>query len=326
MLKMFRAAVSLMTACVLLVSFACAEPLTQEEQAYWLTQWETVCGFGVRQLGTDALEESFLYMVDEAEKLGYTYDDERLMDYTVEARETESYNLEAILPARTDSPNIIAVTAHYDSHAPGARDNTSGVASVMTLMKMFAERGEYDDTELRFVAFTGEETGHYGSLDYAYNLMDDEQERLIAVFNLDVVTVGTEEGANFAFSCDTLGMRTENGYQAGTEEAPACNKPLLAMRKAMEETGHYPAAEEGIRWCVPRHLAMSDHESFHEIGVDAVNVCFRGNAEEGGSWSKALHQPYDDVDDSFDLQRTWDALETVYMAIDGLAQDASYGF
>lgn len=311
---------AILAALVLIPALAFAQPLTEEDKAYWTQQWEAICAFGARQLGTDALEESFWHISEAAEELGYSYDEETLMDYTVEARGTESYNLEAILPAETDDPAIIVVGAHYDSHAPGARDNTSGTASVMLLMKQFMERGSYEDTEIRFVLFTGEETGHYGSEAYADNLLDDEIERMIAMFNLDVVAVGTEEGEQFAFSVDTMGMRTEDGYISGSEENPACNRAALSMLRGMEETGSYPSGDQGDRWCAPRHLAMSDHESFHEIGVDAVNICFRGNEAEGGSWSVMLHDPDDDVDDSFDLERTWQALEATRAAIDWLAR------
>ena len=79
-----------------------------------------------------------------------------------------------------------------------------------------------------------------------------------------------------------------------------------------------------MTWCVPRHLGASDHESFHLSGIDAVNVCFRGNVAEGGSWPGVMHTP-EDVMGDFDLERSRQALEVLLTAVEGLAADPDYG-
>ena len=79
--------------------------------------------------------------------------------------------------------------AHYDSISPGARDNASGVATVLLAMEYFQQLAPYPDTELRFIAFTGEESGHEGSLMYVENLTPDEKQRSLATFNVDILLV-----------------------------------------------------------------------------------------------------------------------------------------
>lgn len=81
-----------------------------------------------------------------------------------------------------------------------------------------------------------------------------------------------------------MGMRTDAGYVEGTEERPARNKAVRAIEAAMDEVGGFDPEEADVTYCVPRHLGASDHESFHLSGIDSVNVCFRGNVEEGGHW------------------------------------------
>lgn len=69
---------------------------------------------------------------------------------------------------------------------------------------------------------------------------------------------------------------------------------------------------------------MSDHESFHLAGIDAANVCFRGNVAQGGGWPEFMHTPSDVMGD-FDLERSWQALEVLMTAVEGLAADHGYG-
>ncbi len=278
---------------------------------------------GTREVGTDALTDARDALMERYEALGVSYEDGTLWESMCVAKGYDLDSLVGVKPALSDAPAIVTLCAHYDSKAPGARDNSSGLAAMLTLMEHFLALPPYADTELRFVAFTAEETGHQGSLAYVEELMEDERERSLAVFNLDVLVV--EEGAqDVAFSVDSMGMRTPDGYVQGSTEQPAHNKAVRALRSAMQQMDVFRPEDEGTLWCVPRHLDMSDHESFHLSGIDAVNVCFRGNVAAGGGWYKEMHTP-DDVMGDFDIERTRQALEAVLIAVDGLSRDHGYG-
>ena len=69
---------------------------------------------------------------------------------------------------------------------------------------------------------------------------------------------------------------------------------------------------------------MSDHEPFHFAGVDAANIAFRGNVEEGGNWHPYMHTVKDTLGD-LDYERTYQLLNIVYTALEQLAEDSSYG-
>jgi len=103
-------------------------------------------------------------------------------------------NVTGTRPATSNSDNkvapIIIIGGHYDSvpEGPGANDNASGTAITLELARVLAKA--YPEVELRFVAFDGEELGLLGSRDYVSKLTSAEKSRILAMFNLDMVTTG----------------------------------------------------------------------------------------------------------------------------------------
>ena len=73
---------------------------------------------------------------------------------------------------------------HVDGRAPGADDNASGSAAVMTAAALLA--GHPFERTLRFVLFTGEEQGLLGSAGYAQDCQA-AGENLVAVLNMDMI-------------------------------------------------------------------------------------------------------------------------------------------
>lgn len=112
------------------------------------------------------------------------------------------------MPGGKSSSNVIAtragtgaegrgevlVVAHLDSvnhpggasaDAPGADDNGSGSAGLLTLAKALA-RHEFAH-DLTFILFGGEEQGLHGSTQYVASLDAGERERIRAVLNMDMI-------------------------------------------------------------------------------------------------------------------------------------------
>jgi aminopeptidase YwaD len=101
-----------------------------------------------------------------------------------------SANVIAELPA--DGPvhnkgGIVIIGGHYDTipGVPGANDNGSGTAVLLTLAKEIAAK-HYPFT-VRLVGFGAEELGLWGSRKYVESLPAEERSRIQAVMNLDVV-------------------------------------------------------------------------------------------------------------------------------------------
>jgi|GEM_PF-2154787 len=98
--------------------------------------------------------------------------------YNIIARKTpQSYN---------STSDIFVIGAHYDSveGAPGANDNGSGVSALLEIATLIAELPS--DTEIRLVAFDGEEDGLIGSYYYVDDLSEDELNRVVGMINFDM--------------------------------------------------------------------------------------------------------------------------------------------
>lgn len=317
-MKSFRRWLCVLLCCLMLTPSALADEMFDD----WYRFTSDMVSFGTRQ--RRVLDNALWYVWDEWSAKGYELWEGTLNEQLVR----NSSNIEAILKAKNEKPQIIVVGAHIDSLSPGARDNSSGVGAVMAMLEAFTAQGGYENTEIRFLIFTLEEgapgKGHYGSKHYVKKLSRDEKDRIIAMFNVDILAVGEEDSPYTALSCDTMGGRNETGYVTGTEETPVSNRASKAILKAMQDVGGFVPETENVQWCGARHEGDSDHQSFHEGGIDSVNFCFRGNPEEGGNWPAKMHQPEDTMD-NLDLERTQQALQVLYTAIDGLASDPAYG-
>ncbi len=323
----------LLTVCLILtlcVSSAAAETsiLSQDEIDFWHEQLEVLTDeIGTRTVWDPEIELARDALIAVFERYGYNQNDGSLLVEPADGQTDglpllSSDSLIATLPASQPDAPIAVICAHYDSNAPGARDNSSGVASMLTLMKHFTQQGAFENLELRFIAFTAEETGHQGSRTYVNRLTEQERQRTIAAFNIDILVRDTWE-EELVLSLDTLGMRTRNGYQTGSEAAPANNRASKAMLQARQDHGGYSPEDLDITYCGVRHHGDSDHDSFHTAGIDSVNVCFRGTDQTGGHWPKEMH--HDDVIGDFDYDLTYQALETLIIAVEGLAESPFYG-
>ena len=102
-------------------------------------------------------------------------------------------NVVATKPGITYPDDIYIVCAHLDStsewqyrytDAPGADDNASGTTAVMIAADILSQY-EFDYT-IRFIAFTGEEQGLYGSYFYSWDASDDG-DNIRGVLNLDML-------------------------------------------------------------------------------------------------------------------------------------------
>jgi hypothetical protein len=100
-------------------------------------------------------------------------------------------NIVGTLEGQVSPSQVVVICAHYDSYsnqpnalAPGADDNASGTAAVMEAARIFASQS-FDFT-VKFICFSAEEWGLYGSQAYAAQARL-RGEDIIAVINLDMI-------------------------------------------------------------------------------------------------------------------------------------------
>jgi hypothetical protein len=122
----------------------------------------------------------------------YIYDEFEKMGLNVEFHEWEfdgfmSRNVVATINGMNETCDAIFIlSAHYDCTAGslGADDDASGVAAVLAAAKIMSKYS-FNHT-IRFIAFSGEEVGTYGSFCYARDAYKIG-ENIIGVINLDMV-------------------------------------------------------------------------------------------------------------------------------------------
>lgn len=181
---------------------------------------------------------------------------------------------------------IIAIGAHHDSveFAPGANDNASGTAVTLELARIL--KNLPTDTELRFLTFGAEELGLIGSDYYVSNLPEDELNRIVGYFNLDMV--GSRDAGD-------LVLNTVDGNpNFVTELSQASSLRLNGVATPYEQEGR------------------SDHVPFHEAGIPSAN--FIHNPLE--PW---YHSP-DDTIDKISKEKLLDVAKIAGTAIYDYAQ------
>ncbi len=102
-----------------------------------------------------------------------------------------SKNVIAELPGQVYPEDVLIICGHYDSHsdflstlAPGADDNASGTAAAMEAARILTAYPL--DFTVRFIAFTAEEIGLFGSRKYAAEARA-QRENIIGIINLDMI-------------------------------------------------------------------------------------------------------------------------------------------
>ncbi|MDE2718673.1 MAG: M28 family metallopeptidase [Chloroflexota bacterium] len=157
------------------------------------------------------------------------------LEYTEESR-----NVIADKPGTAGDGRVVVLGGHYDTvpNVPGANDNGSGVATLLTIAREIAGR-EYPFT-VRFIAFGAEELGLYGSNYYVDQLSDEEIDSTVAMLNFDALGSGPQTA--------TLGT--------------------LSLQRFVEKH----AEERGIdiRISYTMDWGSSDHAAFHEAGIDHI--------------------------------------------------------
>jgi hypothetical protein len=108
-----------------------------------------------------------------------------------------NYNVVAKLKGATDPGRSVVISGHYDTVVDaGFCDNGAGTAGMLELARVFTEadrNGIYTPAQtLVFIAFTGEELGLVGSIEYVKQ-HKSEIGNISAVINLDCIGQGTLE-------------------------------------------------------------------------------------------------------------------------------------
>lgn len=130
--------------------------------------------------------------------------------FSIEAKYTfdtlKLANVVGILPGKSKPDEFVIFSGHYDhlgigkavngdSIYNGANDDAAGTTAVIMLAKYFAKMNNNERTII-FAAFTGEESGGYGSKYFSQQL---EPSKVMAMFNIEMIGTDSKWGNNSAY-------------------------------------------------------------------------------------------------------------------------------
>jgi Iap family predicted aminopeptidase len=176
-------------------------------------------------------------------------------------------NIVAELPGTDPKAGWIVVCGHYDGHdiAQGAQDNATGTAVVLEAARALAPLCAHLTAGLRFVLFSGEEMGMYGSAAYVRD-HPGELDQIRAVFNADIVGLAA---------------------------------PLVLMTQNSDTLSAYlrrlPLDEIGARVEDGRLVPYSDHFHFTLAGIASL-MAVTSPPPSGGGWAHTAADTLDKLD------------------------------
>jgi hypothetical protein len=200
---------------------------------------------------------------------------------------TKMKNVIAILPGRIYEDKVYIVSAHYDSRAgdalddtsfaPGANDDGSGTAAVLELARVMSKY-EFDCT-IMFVFFAGEEQGLLGSKHLAKKLKDSGI-TVLGVLNNDII--GNTRGGNGIINNQQLRVfsegvplfRDENLLRLIANIGLENDSPSRQLARYVKEIGerYVDNFEIVLIYRRDRFLRGGDHISFNRYGFPAVRL------------------------------------------------------
>jgi Zn-dependent M28 family amino/carboxypeptidase len=184
-------------------------------------------------------------------------------------------NIEASIQGHALRDEIVVVGAHYDTvpGSPGANDNTSGLAALLTLAR--ARAGSVPARTLRFVAFVNEEppffqTDEMGSVVYA-KACRTHGDHIVAMLSLETMgcydTNPRSQRYPFPMGLFYPSRGDFIGFVSNTANAKLVRQCIRTFRSHVafpSEGGALPGLLPGVGW--------SDHWAFWQAGYPAVMI------------------------------------------------------
>ena len=249
---------------------------------------------GPRVAGNDAEKEAAEYLKGEFESLGL---DVSLQEFDIQGDKT-SQNVVAVKKAKdVENPEIVYLTSHYDSvpGSPGANDNGSGTSTILELARIM--KNVPTDKEIRFISFGSEEIGLVGSRYYVGQLSEEEIDRSVANFNMDMVGTNWEPASQL--------------YISPVDGEP--NQVWQSSEKAAEKLGF----DEDLIFL--NAFGRSDHVPFYDAGIDSALFIWM---EPGtGALEPYYHTPQDTIE-HVSPEKIQMVGDLIHSAVSDLAKDA----
>ena len=234
-------------------------------------------GIGQRNMQTEgSMDASVNWIARRFDEIGY---EPRRQEYTLRDARFQgdtAANVIAEVEGESVADEIVVIGAHYDTvpGSPGANDNASGVAVLLSLAEWFRERPQA--RTLRFVAFANEEHPFHRTSDMGSEVYALEQRQagadITAMISMDGLGYFSDEPGSQHYPLrpiqwfypdrgDFIGLITR------TRDAPLVRRAIGAFRQEATVPSEGAALPEGIPG-----VAWSDHRAFWDQGYAALLV------------------------------------------------------
>jgi len=252
------------------------EMIQQVDESLLFYYHEKLLRFGPRYTGTINCTLAGQYIYDEFEEMGLNVE---FHNWNVDG--FNSRNVVATLPGTDPTSTAeFLMTAHYDTvqGAPGANDDGSGVAAVLATAAVLSQFS-FNHT-IRFIAFSGEEVGTYGSFSYARDAYR-RGDNIIAVINADMVGYAdTEEGGRILRF-----FPPERSVWIADFADFVSKKYIEEIDMVIRELPHYMGA---------------DHKPFVDYGYDGVWIAHN----DGYQWGHSPEDTLDHINFTYEVKAT----------------------
>ncbi len=239
---------------------------------------QSLQNFGSRYFATGGCEAAGEFIRDSFRTAGL--DDVRVETFVFSGAFI-ARNIIAEKTGETYPADVLIICAHYDSTspsatratlAPGADDNASGTAAVLEAARVLS--GFPMDFTVRFIAFSAEEEGLYGSRNYAMKARANG-ENIIGVLNCDMIAYADAMPEDLEVIVDS-----DSEWLADRLVGAASRYADLAADKTIDPSqiysDHSPFWDQGY----PALLAIEDeplrNPYYHQVTdtVDKLNLDF----------------------------------------------------
>ena len=195
---------------------------------------------------------------------------------TFEVRGLDCKNIAAEIKGTKKPEEIVIIGGHYDSAegTPGANDNGSGTAAMLTLAQHFSKTKPI--RTLRFVAFTNEEPPYFqtedemGSWVYAEKCRLENQ-NIVGVISLETMGYFTDEKDSQHYPEPLAQQYPSTGNFIGLIGDTSSAKLMRKVMKSFKANSKVPVEGAALPTTVPG-VGWSDHWSFWQEGYVGIMV------------------------------------------------------
>jgi hypothetical protein len=203
-------------------------------------------------------------------------------------------NVEVELRGSVCPEEIVVIGAHYDTApgAPGANDNTSGVAATLALARKFSH--VKTDRTLRFVAFVNEEPPYFqtermGSLVYARRCRE-RGEHIVGMLSLETLGCYSDAPNSQRYPPPFSLLYPSRGNFIAFIGNTSSRRLVRQAVAAFRQNEQFPAEGAAVPGAISG-VGFSDHWSFWQAGYSALMV-----TDTAMCRYPHYHQPQDTID------------------------------